>query len=106
MRKINDLAVVTRSYSQNGQDKKHWQNVGAIYQTDDGHTRVRLDAFFNFSALKQDNSDSVWIAAFPPKDKQQGNFSQSYGQSHDFKQYDEYKGFDSNATLPEGEPPF
>ena len=102
MRKIHDLAVVTRSYSQNGQDKKHWQNVGAIYQTDDGHIRIRLDAFFNFSALKQDNSDSVWINAFTPKDKdnQQGRYSQ------DFQQFDEYKGFDSNAALPEGNPPF
>ena len=106
MRKLHELAVVTRTYTQNGQDKKHWQNVGAIYQTDDGHLRVRLDAFFNFSALKQDNSDSVWLAAFPPKDKQQAASSSSYSQTTDYLQYDEARGFNSNATLPEGNIPF
>ncbi len=105
MRKINELAVVTHSYSLNGQDKKHWQNVGSIYQTDDGRVRIRLDAFFNFSALKQDNSDSVWIAVFKPKDKdnnqqQQNQQNNGYGQSYPAQD------FDYNASIPAGEPPF
>ena len=92
MRKLHELAVVTRTYTQNGQDKKHWQNVGAIYQTDDGHLRVRLDAFFNFSALRQDNSDRVWLTAFTPKPKEQQ-------QNNSYSSYDETHGFDSNTSL-------
>ena len=108
MRKIKDLCVVTRTYTQNGQDKKVWKNVGAIYVNDDGQERIAIDAFFNFSALRQDNSDRVWLAAFTPKPKeqQQDNSSHSYEGTHGFQPYDEAQGFDSNATLPEGSIPF
>ncbi len=92
MRKIKDLCVVTRTYTQNGQDKKVWKNVGGIYVNDDGQERIAIDAFFNFSALRQDNSDRVWLAAFTPKPKEQQ-------QNNNYQPYDDVHGFDSNATL-------
>ena len=66
MHKIKDLCVVTRTYTQNGQEKKVWKNVGGVYVNDEGHERIAIDAFFNFSALRQDNSDRVWLSAFTP----------------------------------------
>ena len=95
MHKIKDLCVVTRTYSKNGQEKKVWKNVGGVYVNDEGHERIAIDAFFNFSALRQDNSDRVWLSAFTPKNRDALNNSN----------YD-YGSFDTNATIQEDETPF
>ena len=66
--KLKDAAVVTGKYIVNGQDKSRWKNVEALYQKDDGSMFLRLDVFFNFSALpRNEGSDSVFIGLFNPK---------------------------------------
>ena len=72
--KIKDAAVVTSKFSSNGTEKSRWKNVGALYQKDDGSMFLRLDAFFNFSALpRNDGSDSVIIGLFEPKKRDDNN---------------------------------
>ena len=74
--KIKDAAVVTSKFSSNGQEKSRWKNVGALYQKDDGSMFLRLDAFFNFSALpRNEGSDSVIIGLFEPKKREDNNSS-------------------------------
>lgn len=106
MRKIKDLCVVTRSYTHNGQDKRVWKNVGGIYLNDEGQERYRLDAFFNFSALRQDNSDSVWLSAFPVKQKDnlQDNGFQPYDEDRGFFPVDENNSFNQDATIDDEMP--
>ena len=79
--KIKDAAVVTSKFTVNGQEKSRWKNVGALYQKDDGSMFLRLDAFFNFSALtRNDGSDSVIIGLFEPKKREDNNSnSDSFG---------------------------
>ena len=80
--KIKDAAVVTSKFTSNGQEKSRWKNVGALYQKDDGSMFLRLDAFFNFSALpRNDNSDSVIIGLFEPKKRDDNNNSNSNSDS-------------------------
>ena len=74
--KIRDAAVVTSKFTSNGTEKSRWKNVGALYQKDDGSMFLRLDAFFNFSALpRNDGSDSVIIGLFDPKKREDNNSS-------------------------------
>ena len=83
--KIRNAAVVTSKYTSNGTEKSRWKNVGALYQKDDGSLFLRLDAFFNFSALpRNDGSDSVIIGLFEPKkrdDNSSNSNSDSFGYS-------------------------
>ena len=83
--KLRDAAVVTSKYTSNGQDKSRWKNVGALYQKDDGSMFLRLDAFFNFSALpRNEGSDSVLIGLFDPKKREDNNNSNSNSDSFGF----------------------
>lgn len=77
--KLYDLAVSTSKYKdRNGQEKSHWENVGAMWQGKDeqgnDYTFIMLKATFNFAALpRKENSDSVRVSLFKPKENTQNN---------------------------------
>lgn len=77
--KLYDLAVSTSKYKdRNGQEKSRWENVGAMWQGKDeqgnDYTFIMLKATFNFAALpRKENSDSVRVSLFKPKENTQNN---------------------------------
>ena len=91
--KIKDAAVVTSTYTVNGQEKSRWTNVGALYQKDDGSMFLSLNAFFNFSALqRQQGSDRVIIALFDPKKREDTN--------NNSNSYSSYGSDTGNSDIP------
>ena len=91
--KIKDAAVVTSTYTANGQEKSRWTNVGALYQKDDGSMFLSLNAFFNFSALqRQQGSDRVIIAMFDPKKREDTN--------NNSNSYSSYGSDTNNSDIP------
>lgn len=63
MKKIKDAVAVKGAYEKNGETKKSFMNVGALFQRDDGSFVLKLDGVpFNFDG---------WINFYDPKDKPQ-----------------------------------
>ena len=68
MIKLYDLAVVTRKYTKDGQEKSNWLNVGSIIQGDNSPFMM-LKAHFNPAGLsRKENSESIVVSLFTPKD--------------------------------------
>ena len=79
MKKLYDLAVATSKYKdRNGNEKSHWENVGFIIENDKGNKFMMLKATFNPAGIeRKPGSDSVSIAMFTPKDKNNTGSSRS-----------------------------
>lgn len=75
-RKIYDLAVKTREYTNaQGEKKANWQNVGSIMEGDDGRQFMMLARWFNPAGVPDHSGkggDSVPISMFEPRDRNQG----------------------------------
>ena len=68
MIKLYDLAVVTRKYTKDGQEKSNWLNIGSIIQGDNSPFMI-LKAHFNPAGLsRKENSESIVVSLFTPKD--------------------------------------
>lgn len=68
MKKICDLCVVTSSYTQNGQKKNRYENIGSIWDKD-GKRFMTLKAHFNPAGVaRQEGSESIFVSMFTPKD--------------------------------------
>ncbi len=68
MIKLYDLAVVTRKYSVNGEDKSSWLNIGSLFQGDN-NPFLMLKAHFNPAGIaRKNNSESILVSMFTPKD--------------------------------------
>ncbi len=68
MIKIYDLAVVTRKYTKDGQEKSNWLNIGSIIQGDN-NPFIMLKAYFNPAGIaRKENSESILVSMFTPKD--------------------------------------
>lgn len=68
-RKIYDAAVAVREYTtRDGQQKKQWQNVGAVLQFDDGGMCMILEKWFNPAGIAGDGG--VRISFFEPKPRE------------------------------------
>ena len=72
MNKLYDLAVATRKYTTNdGQDKTIWLNIGAVIQGDK-NPFMMIKAHFNPAGItRKENSESIVISMFAPKDNNQ-----------------------------------
>lgn len=69
-----DLAVKTGSYEKNGETKSRYQNIGAVFQGENGPYIV-LNRFFNPAGVPfKEGSDSIIVSCFEPRD-QDGNRS-------------------------------
>lgn len=63
-----DVVATVGTYEKDGQTKYLTQNVGQIFETAKG-PRLKLKAWFNLAACKQDADGSVWLGLFEPKAK-------------------------------------
>ena len=72
-KKIYDLAVATRRYSdRDGKEKSSYENVGSVLEMDDGGRMILLKRSFNPAGVPfKDGRDQVVISMFVPKDKEQ-----------------------------------
>lgn len=69
--KIYDLCVATRKFQENGQDKNHYENIGAMFENDEHKRFIMLKAYFNPAAIsRKDNSESILVSCFTPQNKQ------------------------------------
>lgn len=77
-RKTHDLAVVVSEYKDNqGQDKKRYQNVGALMQGDKGPF-IMLAKWFNPAGVQDSRGgESLLISAFEPRQVNTENRPQS-----------------------------
>ena len=69
-KKIKELSVVTGTYESNGETKKRYKNVGALFQTDDGNQYLMLDRSFNPAGVPfRDGGDSIIVGIYDIKDR-------------------------------------
>ena len=73
--KLYDLGVKVSSYKdKNGDNKAKWENIGAVFKTEDGSVFMSLKATFNPAAIKRkDNDENILVSMFKPK--QQNNYN-------------------------------
>ena len=74
-RKVFDLAVKTGEYqTQAGEKKGRYQNVGSVFEGDDGRQFIMLARWFNPAGvvdLSGKGGDSVILGMFEPREQQQ-----------------------------------
>lgn len=70
-KKKYDLAVKTGTYEKDGDEKNRYENVGAIWEGDNGLYLVMKRTFNPAGVPFKDGSDSIFISMFEPKEKQQ-----------------------------------
>lgn len=70
MKKLKDLAVKTREYTNsNGEKKAIWQNIGSIMRADDGNEFMVLEKWFNPAGVEsKDGRSSILVSMFEPRD--------------------------------------
>lgn len=75
MRKAYDLAAVTGEYTSNGQTKKRYQNMGAVFRRDDGSLCMKVEC------VPVGPGWSGWVNMFEPRERNQQGGSDS-GQNY------------------------
>ena len=69
---IADVCVKVGSYEKDGKTVGRYENVGAKWEKEDGGTFVTLKRTFNPAGVPNpDNKDSIILAIFDKKEKQQ-----------------------------------
>jgi hypothetical protein len=68
-KKIKDLSVKTGSYTdKNGQTKGTWENIGALFKSDDGSVFLTIKRTFNPAGITvEPGKDSILVSAFDLK---------------------------------------
>lgn len=69
--KIYDVAVKTGSYMKDGEEKGRYENVGSIWEGDNGQYLVLKRTFNPAGVPFKDGSDSIFLSLFEPRDNQQ-----------------------------------
>ena len=66
--KTHDLAVKVGKYMKDGEEKNRYENVGGVFETDEGGSFILLKRTFNPAGVPNpDNKDSVIISRFEVK---------------------------------------
>ena len=108
MKKLYDLCVVTSSYTQNGQKKNRYENIGSILEKD-GRRFMTLKAHFNPAAIaRQEGSESIFVSMFAPKDNSNSGEENSSRESNNSNAQEQWDGnvhnagydVDDNAPIP------
>jgi hypothetical protein len=68
--KLYDLAVKTGSYIKDGEEKGRYENVGSIWEGDNGKYLVLKRTFNPAGVPFKDGSDSIFLSMFEPRDDQ------------------------------------
>lgn len=74
-----DLAVKVGSYEKNGETKNRYENIGAVFQGDNGPYLVLKRSFNPAGVPFKEGSDSIIVSCFTPQD-QRDQGGQSGGQ--------------------------
>lgn len=70
-KKLYDVAVKTCSYIKDGEEKGRYENVGSMWQGDNG-TYLVLKRTFNPAGVPfKDGSDSIFLSLFEPREDNQ-----------------------------------
>ena len=71
MAKLYDCAVATSKYiDRNGNEKANWENIGAVFEKENGGKFMTLKATFNPAGIeRKPGSDNIVISLFPPKEQ-------------------------------------
>lgn len=67
-----DLAVKTGSYERNGETKNRYENIGAVWQGENGPYITLKRSFNPAGVLFKEGSDSIIVSCFEPRDEQGG----------------------------------
>lgn len=69
MKKIGDITVVVGEYEKDGQSKRKYETVGALFQGDKGFS-VKLKRCFNPAGVAdKDGSGEIWGNVYDNSDK-------------------------------------
>lgn len=69
---VKDLAVKTGSYTKDGETKNRYENVGAMWKSDDGSYFLTLKRTFNPAGVPDDTDrDRVLVSVFDLRDQPQ-----------------------------------
>ena len=72
MKKLYDLAVKTGSYEKAGDTKNRYENIGAIFENEDGGRMLFIKRSFNPAGVPfREGSESILISMFKPKTDEQ-----------------------------------
>ena len=66
-----DVAVKTGSYMKDGQEKARYENVGTVWEGDNGPYLVMKRTFNPAGVPFKDGSDSIFLSLFEPRQDDQ-----------------------------------
>lgn len=66
--KLFDLTVKTGSYMKDGEEKGRFENIGSLWQGNDGQYIVMKRSFNPAGVPFKPGSDSIFISMFEPKE--------------------------------------
>lgn len=69
MKKVYDLAVKTGTYTQNGETKGRYENIGSVMEGTDGQFMMLKRSFNPAGVPFKDGSDAILVSMFTPKDR-------------------------------------
>lgn len=69
--KLYDLAVKTGSYIKDGEEKGRYENIGTVWEGDNGQYMVLKRSFNPAGVPFKDGSDSIFISMFEPRQEEQ-----------------------------------
>lgn len=69
--KLYDLAVKTGSYIKDGEEKGRYENIGTVWEGDNGKYMVLKRTFNPAGVPFKDGSDSIFISMFEPRQDEQ-----------------------------------
>ena len=105
MKKLYDLCVVTSRYTQNGQQKSRYENIGALCEKD-GKKFIMLKAHFNPAAIgRQEGSENIFVFMFAPKDRDNNSSQSNSSKGNNSQEWDSsrnagYDADDDNTPIP------
>lgn len=67
MRKTHDLVVSTGEYTQDGQTKKRWKNIGVAFTDDEGRMSLKLETV-PLPKMDEKGYPEIWIKMFASDD--------------------------------------
>ena len=105
MKKLYDLCVVTSKYTQNGQEKNHYENIGTLWEHE-SRKFIKLKAHFNPAAItRKEGDECINVSMFAPKDKDNNSSQSNSSKGNNSQEWDSsrnagYDADDDNTPIP------
>lgn len=75
--KTHDLAVKVGTYTQNGQEKGRWENVGQVMNGENGEVLLLKRTFNPAGVPVAEGKDSIIVSKFPVRDRERDAITRS-----------------------------